>query len=55
MSSQIRSEYIKLTMIVCGPIQLMHAARKAVMDVATPKRAMEGQVKVDFYEETLGS
>lgn len=33
----------------------MHAARRAVRDVATPQRALRGEWPVDFYEETLGS
>ncbi|KAK1925280.1 FAD-binding domain-containing protein [Papiliotrema laurentii] len=41
--------------LVCGPVQLMHATRRAVRDVATPQRALAGDWPVDFFEETLGS
>ena len=42
-------------MSACGPVQLLHSARKAVKEVASPGRAKGGQWPIAFYEETLGS
>ncbi|WWD18295.1 hypothetical protein CI109_102745 [Kwoniella shandongensis] len=40
---------------VCGPVQLLHAAKKAVREVSTMKSSREGLTSIDFFEETLGA
>ncbi|KAL7424328.1 ferric-chelate reductase Frp1 [Cryptotrichosporon argae] len=39
---------------VCGPTELMRAARAAVRDADTARNALRGGERVDYYEETLG-
>ncbi|WVN85989.1 uncharacterized protein L203_101147 [Cryptococcus depauperatus CBS 7841] len=40
---------------VCGPVQLLQAAKKAVWEVSIMKAMVDGLVTIDFFEETLGA
>ncbi|KAK8858407.1 hypothetical protein IAR55_002634 [Kwoniella newhampshirensis] len=40
---------------VCGPVQLLHATKKAVREISTMKSSREGLTSIDFFEETLGA
>ncbi|OWZ45379.1 ferric reductase transmembrane component 4 [Cryptococcus neoformans c8] len=39
---------------VCGPVQLLQSAKKAVREVSTMEATREGLTSIDFFEETLG-
>lgn len=39
---------------VCGPVQLLQSAKKAVREVSTTEATREGLTSIDFFEETLG-
>ena len=41
-------------MTVCGPVQLLQSAKKAVREVSTMEATREGLTSIDFFEETLG-
>ncbi|WVQ72912.1 hypothetical protein IAR50_002474 [Cryptococcus sp. DSM 104548] len=40
---------------VCGPVQLLQAAKKAVREVSTMGATRDGLATIDFFEETLGA
>ncbi|WWC88863.1 uncharacterized protein L201_003778 [Kwoniella dendrophila CBS 6074] len=40
---------------VCGPVQLLQAAKSAVREASNMKSCMEGLSSIDFFEETLGA
>ncbi|WWC70536.1 uncharacterized protein I206_104487 [Kwoniella pini CBS 10737] len=40
---------------VCGPVQLLKAAKSAVREVSNLQSSMEGLASIDFFEETLGA
>ncbi|WRT67595.1 uncharacterized protein IL334_004567 [Kwoniella shivajii] len=40
---------------VCGPVQLLKAAKSAVRETSNLKSCMDGLSSIDFFEETLGA
>ncbi|WWC62309.1 uncharacterized protein I303_104905 [Kwoniella dejecticola CBS 10117] len=40
---------------VCGPVQLLQAAKSAVREASNLQSSMDGLASIDFFEETLGA
>ncbi|WVQ80616.1 hypothetical protein IAT38_002721 [Cryptococcus sp. DSM 104549] len=55
VEADVRASEGPMNVSVCGPVQLLHSAKKAVRTVSTMKTTREGLPTIDFFEETLGA